>query len=90
MRAVNVEAQACNTSPWLKEEDREFETNLSYVMRLYFYWRLGTEKRAAAEQHQDPAKYSEKDVKNVRFRDSISDLSRRRGRGLGLSPPREA
>lgn len=36
MRAVNVEAQACNTSPWLKEEDREFETNLSYLKRLYF------------------------------------------------------
>lgn len=36
MRAVNVEAQACNTSSWLKEEDREFDTNLSYLKRLYF------------------------------------------------------
>lgn len=76
MRAVNVEAQACNTSPWLKEEDREFEANLSYVMRLYFGGGEGTEKRAAAEQHQDPAKCSEKDIKSVRSRDSITQRAK--------------
>lgn len=87
MRAVNVEAQACNTSPWLKEEDREFETNLSYVMRLYFGG--GGGQRIAGGCNTTLLR-SEKDVKNTGFRDSNVYLRRQRGRGLGLSPPREA
>lgn len=55
MRAVNVEAQACNTSPWFKEEDREFETNLSYVMRLYFGGGGGRAENSGRLQHHPPA-----------------------------------
>lgn len=55
MRAVNVEAQACNTSPWFKEEDREFETNLSYVMRLYFGGGGGRAENSGRLQYYPPA-----------------------------------